>query len=196
MKSQNKGLMRRICVLTGIALVVVALVLFAFWQCGLTSSQQQAENYVNTIKALIPEPVGTLPEGRKNNTMPTLSIDGIDFVGVLEIPRYESSLPVCADWGDISKYPCHFSGSVYDRTLQIGATSQRGQYDFYREMSVGDTVFFTDMEGNRYTYSVTNIRHEDNADQTALKREDSALTLFVKNTYGFDYIIIYCNVAS
>lgn len=196
MKSQNKGLMRRICVLAGIALVVAALVLFAFWQCGLTSSQQQAENYVNTIKALIPEPVGTVPEARKNNTMPTLSIDGIDFVGVLEIPRYESSLPVCADWGDISKYPCHFSGSVYDRTLQIGATSQRGQYDFYREISVGDTVFFTDMEGNRYTYSVTDIRHEDNADQTALKREDSALTLFVKNTYGFDYIIIYCNVAS
>lgn len=196
MKSQNKGLMRRICVLAGIALVVAALVLFAFWQCGLTSSQQQAENYVNTIKALIPEPVGTLPEARKNNTMPTLSIDGIDFVGVLEIPRYESSLPVCADWGDISKYPCHFSGSVYDRTLQIGATSQRGQYDFYREISVGDTVFFTDMEGNRYTYSVTNIRHEDNADQTALKREDSALTLFVKNTYDFDYIIIYCNAAS
>ncbi len=195
MKSQNKSLMRRICVLTGIALVVVALGLFAFWQCGLTSSQQQAENYVNTIKALIPEPVGTLPEARKNNTMPTLSIDGTDFVGVLEIPRYESSLPVCADWGDISKYPCHFSGSVYDRTLQIGATSQRGQYDFYREISVGDTVFFTDMEGNRYTYSVTNIRHEDNADQTALRREDSALTLFVKNTYGFDYIIIYCNVA-
>ena len=51
---------------------------------------------------------------------------------------------------------------------------------------------FTDMEGNRYTYTVTSLRYEQHADQTALDREASDLTLFVKNIYAFEYLIISC----
>ena len=118
----------------------------------------------------------------------------MDFIGILEMPRYESTLPVSSDWGHLTKYPCRFSGSIYDRTIQIGATSQKGQYDFYREISVGDTVIFTDVEGNRYTYTVTNLQYESHADQTILNREESALTLFIKNVYAFEYLIVFCDV--
>lgn len=52
----------------------------------------------------------------------------------------------------------------------IGATSQKGQYDFYRKISVNDIVVFTDVEGNRYTYTVTNLQYESHADQTILNR--------------------------
>ena len=126
--------------------------------------------------------------------MPVLSIDETDFVGILEMPRYESLLPVCANWGHVTKYPCQFNGSIYDSTLQIGLTSQKGQYDFYREISVGDTVIFTDVEGNRYTYAVTNLQYESHADKTTLNRKESALTLFIKNVYDFEYLIVSCDV--
>lgn len=194
MKSLKNGLAWKICVIAGVCLIVASMVLLVVWQWGIGSSEKQAKYYVDTIRTLIPEPQGAVLEERRDNTMSTLSVDDTDFVGIIEIPRYESSLPVCADWGDISDYPCLFSGSIYDRTMKVGGTSQEGQYDFYREISVGDSVFFTDMEGNRFEYAVTDIRYENTADQTTLNRKDSALTLFIKNVYAFEYIIISCDV--
>ncbi|MBQ4121720.1 MAG: hypothetical protein IJD35_06885 [Clostridia bacterium] len=78
--------------------------------------------------------------------------------------------------------------------MQIGATTQKGQYDFYRELSVGDTVIYTDMEGNRYTFTITSLRYEKHADQAALQHEDAPLKLFVKNIYSFEYLIVFCDV--
>lgn len=183
----------RLCVLMGISLLVIAAAVLIFWQWGISSSQQKAAGYVRMIQTLIPEPQSAVLEERRDNTMSVLSVEGINFAGILEVPKYGSTLPVCADWGEVAKYPCRLSGSVYDRTLQIGGTSQKGEYDFYREISVGDSVFFTDVEGNRFSYEVTDIRYEKHADQTALQRENAALTLFIKNVYAFEYIVIFCH---
>ena len=107
---------------------------------------------------------------------------------------YGSALPVCNTWGLPSRYPCRFSGSIYDGTMQIGATSQAGQYDFFREITVGDSLYFTDMEGNRYAYEVTDLHYEKHADQAALQRNEAALTLFIKNVYALEYLVVFCNV--
>ena len=183
----------RLCLVLGIGLLVAAVIVLIFWQWGISRSQQKAEHYVQTIRTLIPEPQGAILEERRDNTMPVLPIEGANFVGILEMPKFGSSLPVCADWGEVSKYPCRLSGSAYDGTMQIGGTSQKGQYDFYREISVGDAVFLTDMEGNRFSYEVTNVAYEKHADQTALQKEDAALTIFIKNMYAFEYILVFCN---
>lgn len=195
MKKQKRSAARRICILAGVSLFAAAAVMLISWQWGIRASAQQAAAYVQTLRTLIPEPQGAVPEERKDNTMAVLPLDGTDFVGILEMPRYGSALPVGDDWGKSSKYPCRLSGSVYDGSLQIGTTSQMGQYDFYREISVGDEIFFTDMEGNRYAYAATDIRYEKHADQAALKRKEASLTLFVKNEYAFEYIVIFCDTA-
>ena len=194
MMSRKNDVIRKILIIIGVCLLAAAIALLFAWQWNIHSSEQKAKEYVNVIRELIPEPQGAVPEERRDNTMSTLSIDEIDFVGILELPRFESALPVCAEWGNPAKCPCRFSGSVYDQTMQIGGTSQKGQYGFYRDISVGDSVFFTDMEGNRFSYTVTDIRYEKNADQSTLQRKDASLTLFVKNVYAFEYVIIYCDV--
>ena len=186
----------RVCLLIGICLLIVAGVVLLFWQWSICASQQKSEDYVQTIRTLIPEPQGALLEARRDNTMPVLAIAGTNFAGILEMPKYGASVPVGAEWGAVSKYPCRLSGSIYDRTMNIGGTSQKGQFDFYREISVGDGVFFTDMEGNRFSYEIADICYEKHADQAALQQNDAALTLFIKNIYAFQYIILFCNTAS
>lgn len=192
MMSNNNGI-RKILTIIGSCLFVASIILLVVWQWNIHTSEKKTNEYVSVIQELIPEPQGAVLEERSDNMMATLSVDGTDFVGLLELPEYETILPVCADWGKISKYPCRFRGSVYDRTMQIGGTSQKGQYDFYRDISVGDSVLFTDMEGNCFSYKVSDIRYEKHADQSALQRKEAAMTLFVKNVYAFEYIIISCD---
>ena len=195
MRNQNKRLIRRICLIVGVCLLVAGAAVLVWWQWGISSAEENVKSRVETIRSLIPEPQGAVLEERRDNSMAALSLDGTDFVGIIEIPRYESVLPVGSEWGEVSEYPCRFSGSIYDRTMQIGATSQSGQYDFYRELSAGDEVYFTDMEGNRFSYTITNMRYEEHADAAALSRDDAALTLFIKNMYGFEYLIVFCDTA-
>ena len=183
----------KIFIIIGAALIVIATAVLIFWQWGIQESQEQAEIYVDEIRNVLPEIRDAAVEERRDNTMPVLSVEGTDFVGILEMPRYQSVLPVCASWGE--NYPSKFDGSIYDRTIKIGATTQAGQYDFYREISAGDSVFFTDMGGNRYAYTVADIRYEDNADMETLERKDADLTLFIKNIYSFEYIILFCKTA-
>ena len=185
---------QKICVLVGMGLLVAAVVMLALWSWNISSSEKQMHYYVNTLQSLIPTPQNAVPEERRDNTMSVLSVDGTDFVGILEFPRYASALPVCADWGETAQYPCRFSGSIYDGTMQIGATTQKGQYDFYRELSVGDRVIYTDVEGNRYTFLIIGLRYEKHADQTTLTQKDAALTLFMKNIYSFEYLVVFCDV--
>ena len=193
MKRVSKGAIRKACVIVGACLLAAAVVLLSAWQVNIRISEKKAKEYVDTIYKLIPKPQGAVVAQRSDNTMPALSVDGKDFVGILEMPRYESAQPVCASWGSISKTPCRFSGSIYDRTMLLGATTQKGQYDFYREICVGDSVLFTDMAGNRYSYAVTDVSYTKSADRDTLYREDASLTLFIKNVYAVEYIIVYCD---
>ncbi len=192
---RNGFTIQKICIIVGVCLIIAAAVTLALWRWNIHNSEKQVQYYVNTLRSLIPEPQAAVPEERRNNTMSVLSVDGIDFVGLLELPRYESVLPVCADWGKTSRYPCHFTGSIYDGTMQLGATTQKGQYDFYRELSVGDTIHYTDVEGNRYTFTITSLCSEKHADQAALQRKEAALTVFIKNIYSFEYLVAFCDVA-
>lgn len=193
MKTQNRRIIPKICIFAGIGLLTAAVVALILWYANIRIWEGRTADYVDALRTVMPEPQNCAPEERRDNTMPVLPLDGINFIGIVEIPRYGSTLPVCGDWGQTHKYPCQFDGSIYNRTLKIGATTQRGQYDFYRELSVGDAVYFTDMEGNCYTLEITGLRYSKHADSAALEQEDAALTLFIQNIYSFEYLIVSCN---
>ena len=192
MKRPAKSIFRSLCLWLGICLLAGGIFTFAYRQISISAWETKSAEYTALLRAAIPEPQGAILEERLDNSMAVLPLGGQDFIGILELPAFGSALPVGAGWGDSDKFPCRLSGSIYDGSLQIGATSQKGQFDFYREISVGDSLFFTDVSGNRYTLTVKDIRYFRHADQEALSRTEDSLTLFIKNINAFEYIIIYC----
>ena len=175
----------------GICLLAAAGLLLIFWNGSVHIARQKAAAYVSALESAMPPRVNAVPEARQTNAMPVYYLDGKDFIGILEMPRYQLTLPVGNDWGE--QFPCRFTGSVYDETIQIGATTQKGQFDFYRELTVGDEVLFTDMEGSRFYYQITDIRYARHADPETLQQKDGALVLFIQNIYALEYVILYCN---
>ena len=189
-----KNAAQKICIIGGSCLILIAITALILWQWNIRTAEKNAKSYAETLLTLIPERQNAVPEERGDNGMSALSIEGTDFIGLFEMPRYGTILPVGAAWGNAAKFPCRFSGSIYDRSLKIGATTQKGQFDFYRDISVGDTMTFTDMEGNCFNLTVSNIRYTKHADTSAIGREDAALTLFLKNEFAMEYLILSCDV--
>ena len=96
MTKRNKGITTKICLLIGVGLLVVAVVLFGVWQLGINISKSKTQSYVQTIRTLIPTSQGAVLEERRDNTMSTLSIDGIDFVGVIVLRMTSSREEICS----------------------------------------------------------------------------------------------------
>ena len=96
MKMLKKGALQRVCLIAGVCLLVAGAVLLIAWQWSIQTAQKRAETYVSTLRTLLPETQGAVPESRRDNTMSVLSLSGQEFVGILEMPGYGSSLPVGA----------------------------------------------------------------------------------------------------
>ena len=180
-------------IIAGVCLLLITTVVLAAWQWNIHTATKKSQEYVASLRSAMPESQSALLEQRSDSAMPALFMDGTDFIGILELPGVNCALPVSADWGQSSKFPCRFSGSLYDGSLQLGSTTQAGQFDFYRQLSVGDSLFFTDMTGGRYGYAIADICYRQHADSETLNSKAADLTIFIKNIYGFDYIILFCN---
>jgi len=187
-----------ICVILGVALLMGAvLLLFTMGNSG-NYGTQDAQTILQKAQALMPQPVNRAPQERGNNTMAALQIDGINVVGILEAPKYGRLLPVASTWdtGLVASMPCRFTGSIYDKTMIIGAVDGEGQFSFATQMEAGDTVVLTDMEGGRYTYNVAAIHHAKHATLEKLRTGDYPLTIFVKNSKTSEYLLIRCQTGT
>ncbi len=185
--------LHQICITCGCLMLASAMLLMVVWQISLHVTTEKARRDTETILQLIPEPQSAVPESRSNNTMASLAVDGTDYIGLLSFPMFDSILPVRAEWNKGLPAPCWYDGSVYDGSLIIGTSNQKGQYTFCQEINVRDVLYFTDMTGNRYTYEVTDVRYREHADDQILRNTEADLTLFIKNMYALEYVILYCN---
>ena len=177
-------------------MLIIGSVGYYAWMCySVKENAADAKKTVDKMYLLMPELTNGVPDERSNTTMSSLEIDGDSFVGIIEVPVYESKLPIYASWDTdkLNRFPCRFFGSVYNKTLIIGGSENDGQFDFITQISRGDSVCITDTMGVRYTFQVSSIRRCKDISADKLLSEESSLVFFAKNSLDFDYVVVYCN---
>lgn len=118
--------------------------------------------------------------------MPTVEIDGYRYIGTLEIPSVGLVLPVMQTWDAtrLKVAPCRYAGSVYQDNMVIAAHNYTSHFGKLFSVEAGAEVFFTDVDGNRFSYRVLGTEIVDPYDtKTMTTATDWDLTLFTC-TYG------------
>lgn len=180
----------------GICLIICSLALLGGSKLLAFKAQSLTASVVEEIEALLPERMEGSMEEYTNMNMPVIQIDGQDFSGLIEVPAFGVTLPIFNTWDSakITSFPCRFYGSTYDGSLVIGGSDQSGQFDFCSKIDLGAYVCVTDMTGAEFDYRVTKISRSKTADAEVLVNDQPGLTLFVRDQYSLDYIVVRCGV--
>lgn len=137
------------------------------------------------------------PEETQPPEMPTVQIDGYDYIGTLSVPALELELPVMAEW-DYERLriaPCRELGSTRTDDLVIAAHNYDSHFGRLHTLSAGDTVLFTDPEGNRISYVVVEVWTAAPDAVEAVQNSGHALTLYTCTPGGATRVVVFCDRA-
>ena len=129
-----------------------------------------------------------------NMDMPVKNVDGADYIGVISIPAIERELPVFSEWSypNLKTAPCRYVGSAYLDNMVICAHNYDIHFGSLKYLSYGDTVTFTDMDGNVFTYKVIEIETLQPTAIDAMTTGDWDLTLFTCTIGGATRVTVRC----
>ena len=130
--------------------------------------------------------------------MPTVEIDGWDYIGTLSIPSLGLELPVKSEWSYDGLYtsPCRYTGSAYQGGLVILAHNYTSHFGTLKYLSPGDDVSFTDVDGNVFSYRVTDVETLDPYAVDEMTSGDWDLTLFTCTLGGQSRVTVRCEQVS
>ena len=172
-----------VCMVLGAVLVMAALSLFFCnnWEAG------QAEK---SVKKILPQVIEKIEPGHSypdpyDVTMTEVEIDGYSYIGYLSIPSLELELPVMSEWDYIRLKiaPCRYAGSTKSDNLVIAAHNYIQHFGSLSKLSLGDKVYFTDMDGVLSNYEVAEVDVLAPAAVEEMTDGEFDLTLFTC-TYG------------
>lgn len=145
-----------------------------------TSSDESLSYLRSSIQTKDDQPIVPEPQVM----MTEMKVDGRGYVGILDFPSLELSLPVQGECSDqLLKYaPCLYYGNLYDGMI-IAGHNYRSHFSPLKRMLPGEEIHFTDVDGNVWTYVLTATEVIDGADVEGMKSGDWDLTLFTC-TYG------------
>ena len=185
-------------ILTGIGLACIlgAVTLAGYNWVESNSAGEEASKALGVMTGQLPgdETEGIVAAGALDTEMPTVQIDGRSYIGRVDVPRLDLSLPVLAEWteegADIA--PCRYKGSVYDGTLIIAGHNFASHFGNLGQLADGDTVTFVDVTGAAYHYIVLTAETIDGYDLRGMDEGEWDLTLFTCNFSGVERTTVRC----
>lgn len=193
MRKSRKGiwLMRGGLLLITVALLWTGFNLWDDWRAG---------TVVEKVLEEMPAPsedIGTeLPDYLldPSQEMPEMEIDDNSYIGVLEIPVLGLELPVMSEWSypKLRTAPCRYAGSAYMNDLVIAAHNYSTHFGQIGKLSEGDLITFTDLNGNIFHYTVTEVGIVKPESVQELTDSGWALTLFTCTIGGQSRVVVRC----
>ena len=162
----------------GLVLLFAGLLLlfgaFGLWQHNREEDLEAEENarsvmqelaplIVERAENIVPEiPVESEIIAEDNSTetavreMDTVEIDGNLYIGFLTVPCLELELPVMSGWDYnlLTIAPCRYHGTVEGRDLVIAAHNYSRHFGKIWNITAGEAVLFTDVNGRTTAYTV------------------------------------------
>ena len=126
--------------------------------------------------------------------MPVVDVDGHSFIGTVQIPALGLLLPVQSEWDSkAARYAvCRYKGSVYDNDLIIAGHNYTEHFGNLNQLSTGDDVIVTDMNGRSFYYKVANIETLGAYDVDEMEAGEWDLTLFTCTIGGANRVTVRC----
>ena len=156
------------------------------------SADKLSAIYMDLAEA-IPDEAGAASDRidpqEESGPLPVMQIDGINCAGILNIESLNRSWPVGGTDEDTALLSClrkysEDTGKQTEAFLVIQGSDLPEQFSMLTQMAVGDTVRFTDVNGNHYKYTVTFAGGDE--DLTGFEnRSESA-----GGTYTFDLELV------
>ena len=153
------------------------------------AAEQLVEKLVET-----PEEPEKPEEPDPNRPMPVVEVDGLAYIGLLEIPALERTLPVLSEWSEANAKtaPCRYQGSLYQGDLIIAGHNYRSHFGPLQRLAPGDFVYFTDGEGEKYTFVVDTLETVPGTDFEGMESGEWDLTLFTCTWGGQSRLAVRC----
>lgn len=191
-------------ILLGLLLIAVALFLTAYNLYDEQRAEQSALQVIDRLEDYLPLEVPTeastepiveqapMPNDAPDYVlcpdmeMPVETINGIDYIGVLQIPSLELELPIASEWNypNLKTAPCRYSGSAYLNNMIICAHNYSSHFGKLKSLSEGDVATFTDMAGNVFIYKMVERETLNPSDIEEMEDGDWDLTLFTCTVGG------------
>ena len=188
----------------GLLLIAAALALAAY---NVIDAQRAARSAAQALEALSQTTAVSAAEPEQASAddapayladpempMPTVSFDGNDYIGRVDIPSLGLSLPVISEWSypRLKIAPCRYTGSAYLDNLIIAAHNYSSHFGNLNRLNTGDTVTFTDVDGNQFTYAVSLIEDLPGTDIEEMQSGEWDLTLFTCTLGGRSRVTVRC----
>ncbi len=201
----------KLCTALGLLLLLAALLLTAYnlWRDAMASISvdfvlEHLTPALSSRQAALP----ALPSGEDleeafipdyvlnpEMAMPEETIDGRNYIGVLDIPALDLSFPIISEWSydALQIAPCRYSGSAYLDNLVIAGHNYRSHFASLPQLQPGDSVTFTDMDGNVFSYEVSSLETLSPYAISDMTSGDWDLTLFTCTVGGQSRLAIRCD---
>ena len=156
-KKKSKGPV--VLIVLGLLLLVGAagLVIFNKWQSEVAQRESAAIlEKMEVAMQDVPEPDYVTVE--EDLTMPTVLIDGYEYIGRITIPSISIDLPVMAEWDDTRLWinPCRYTGNYKTNDMVICAHNLDSHFGGLLSIGISEKVIFTAVDGKVYNYIISN----------------------------------------